>query len=161
MSRPLRPTPPLALRCLAVLLPAVASAGLAACRTVDRAAADRTPPPEMLGAFGDDYGHRFTITPSRWLQHPAMRYEIVAWHPAGRYLIARAPSDSTGRPVRWARIDWVAMPPSQAPYTWAFCISAYDAPTRAVAESTREARPETPRTGCNGFPYSRMAPAAP
>ena len=32
----------------------------------------------------------------------------------------------------------------------------YEAPTADSAEATRTAMPETPRTGCNGYPYSRM-----
>ena len=35
-------------------------------------------------------------------------------------------------------------------------LTAYEAPTADSAEATRTARPETPRTGCNGYPYSRM-----
>ncbi len=115
----------------------------------------------MLGSFTDDYGHRLTITPTRWTQHPAMHFDVVEWRSQARYLLARVVPDSAGAAQQWARIDWVEMPPSQAPYTWAFCLSAYDAPTRAAAESTRVARPETPRTGCNGHPFSRMAPVAP
>jgi hypothetical protein len=35
-------------------------------------------------------------------------------------------------------------------------LSAYQAPTADSAEATRIARPDTPRTGCNGYPFSRM-----
>lgn len=122
---------------------------------------DAAAPPLVLGTFTDDYGHRFTLTQTRWTQHPTMRFDIVRWQPRERYLVARVVPDSTGVPAQWARIDWVVLPPEQAPYTWAFCLSAYDAPTRAAAEATRVARPETPRTGCNGFPFSRMMRSAP
>lgn len=136
---------------------------LAGCYTVrsGTSPATGTPPPLVLGTFADDYGHRLTITPTRWTQHPSMHFDVVAWRPEARYLLARVVSDSAGAPDQWARIDWVEMPPSQAPYTWAFCLSAYDAPTRAAAESTRVARPEMPRTGCNGYPFSRMARTTP
>lgn len=50
----------------------------------------------------------------------------------------------------WARLD------GMAPYEWAFCFSAYNAPTAAAAESVSIARPEAPKTGCNGYPYTRM-----
>lgn len=43
-----------------------------------------------------------------------------------------------------------------APYTWAFCLTAYKAPTAESARATTAANRATPRTGCNGYPFSRM-----
>lgn len=38
----------------------------------------------------------------------------------------------------------------------AFCVSAFDAPTVAAAESAMVAHRETPKTGGNKFPFTRM-----
>lgn len=75
--------------------------------------------------------------------------------PARRYLIAWNDSSNATAPGLWTRIDWIPLS-GMPPYAWAFCLSAYEAPSRAAAEATAIARPDTPRTGCNGYPFSRM-----
>jgi len=117
-----------------------------------------TPPSLLLGDFEDDYGIRYTITLQTWRQHPATTFHLVRWEPEGRYLIARNDADNPGDGGLWTRIDWVELS-GMPPYRWAFCLSAYDAPTAAEAEATTLAVRETPRTGCNGYPFSRMRPS--
>jgi hypothetical protein len=116
-----------------------------------------TPDPLVLGEFTDDYGSRFTISPRLWLQHPRSRYHIVRWRPDSQYLIARNDPDNPSGGNLWTRIDWMRLP-GMAPYAWGFCLSAYQAPNSAAAESSHVAHRETPRTGCNGHPFSRMKP---
>lgn len=120
-------------------------------------------PPEMIvGQFEDDYGGRHAVSPALWT-HGRARYHVVAWYPGEQYVIARNDSANPGDGGLYTRIDW--MPLAMPPYTWAFCLSAYNAPTADSAAATRLARRDTPRTGCNGHPFSRMkpstAPAAP
>ena len=112
-------------------------------------------PPALLGSFSDDYDNHFTITPTDWLQLPHGRFHIVEWNPGEQYLIARNDSANKSAPGKWTRIDWMDFS-GMEPYTWGFCLSAYDAPTRAAATAAAIAKRETPRTGCNGFPFSRM-----
>jgi hypothetical protein len=114
-------------------------------------------PPLPLGRFGDDYGGTHVVSPTTWQQGNSARYSIVAWQPAERYLIAQNDSLNPSAPGRWTRIDWVPLD-GMMPWTWAFCFAAYDAPSADSAEATRVARAATPRTGCNGFPYSRLRP---
>ncbi len=109
----------------------------------------------MIGAFVDDYGNQYAISKSEWLQLPRNRHRIVRWHVAERYLIAQNDSANPSARGRWMRIDWLRLS-DMAPYDWAFCYSAYDAATAAAAESAAVARRDAPRTGCNGFPFSRM-----
>ncbi|MEM1057431.1 MAG: hypothetical protein AAGI52_18080 [Bacteroidota bacterium] len=116
------------------------------------------PPPALLGTFEDDYGIRYEITEREWIQQPNARYRIVRWRPEAGYLIAQNDAANPQDGDLWTRIDWVSLT-DMAPYTWAFCLSAYDAPTAAAAEATRVADRSTPRTGCNGYPFSRMRPA--
>lgn len=117
------------------------------------------PPAFMVGEFVDDYGGRFTITAGRWIQHPGATYWIDTWDLEGRYLIARNDDGNPSDGGRWTRIDWVELDGGGA-YRWAFCMSAYDAPTRAAAAAAR-ADHAHPETGCNEFPFSRMARQAP
>ncbi len=135
----------------AVCLLAVASCALAGC-------APRTalsPAPDLLGAFVDDYGNTFTVTPETWAQEPASRSRIVRRD--GQTIIAQndAANAAAYAPGKWTRIDWVRLD-GMAPYTWAFCLTAYDAPAQAAAEATPPADRAAPRTGCNGYPFSRM-----
>jgi hypothetical protein len=113
------------------------------------------PPRWMHGDFEDDYGNRFLISRWEWTQMPHGKLRVVKWVPSHSYLVAQNDSGNTHAPGLWTRIDWVTLD-SMAPWTWAFCLSAYEAPTADSAEATRVARPATPRTGCNGYPYSRM-----
>ncbi|MEL6614233.1 MAG: hypothetical protein AAFQ43_00770 [Bacteroidota bacterium] len=136
---------------VALLLPCLLIASGCSTRT-------EAPAPQMLlGSFEDDYDLAYTISTRTWKQRPGGLYHIARWRgsPSGGYLIAQNDSSNAADGGRWTRIDWVALP-DMAPYEWAFCLSTYDAPTAAAAESSRVARPEAPRTGCNGFPFSRM-----
>ena len=109
----------------------------------------------MLGEFEDDYGDRHTISRDAWIQHPTNRYRIARWIRDEHHLIAQNDSSNKSAPGRWTRIDWVSLP-GLPRYTWAFCFSAFDALTAAAAESVVVAHPETPKSGCNAFPFSRM-----
>ena len=116
---------------------------------------DGTPPGFVLGTFEDDYGSTYEINEATWEHLGYARYHVVRWRSEAGYLVARNDTTNPDDGGLWTRIDWVRLD-GMAPYEWAFCLSAYDAPTAAAAESTRVAQPETPRTGCNGHPFSRM-----
>ena len=120
-------------------------------------APDGAPAADLLGAFEDDYGNRFTIAPGLWIQYPRARYHVTKWRPDQQYLIAQNDAKNPGEPLLFTRIDWLVLS-GLAPYRWAFCLTAYAAPSAEAAESTSSARRDTPRTGCNGHPFSRMRP---
>lgn len=113
------------------------------------------PPAMLLGDFVDDYGIGHRIDAGEWLQRPDTRYRVIAWHPDAQYLIARNDAGNRSDAGKWTRIDWLALP-GMPPYEWAFCLSAWDAATQADAERADIARRDTPKTGCNGYPFSRM-----
>ena len=123
-----------------------------------RASMAGTPAAMLVGEFGDDYGSHFSITPTTFRQGSRTVYDIVEWNAAGQYLIARNSATNVTDGGKWTRIDWLTLA-DMAPYTWAFCLSAYNAATRAEAASHVADR-ASPKTGCNGFPFSRMKPAA-
>lgn len=116
-----------------------------------------TAPAMLLGTFEDDYGVPYTIRKSIVYQHTANTYHIKFWNLEEQYLIAQNDADNASGEQRWTRIDWIELT-DMAPYTWAYCLSAYDAKTAQAAEEVTIANGNEPRTGCNGFPYSRMKP---
>lgn len=109
----------------------------------------------LLGDFIDDYGLRYKITQTEWSQLPRARYHIVRWDAAGQFAIARNDPANPGDGGLWSRIDWLELR-GMPPYSWGYCYSAYNAPSAAAAETVTVARRATPRTGCSGFPFSRM-----
>ena len=113
------------------------------------------PPPLVLGAFVDDYDNAFLVTPDAWVQQPHGRFHTVRWDAEAQSMLARNDTANAHAPGLWTRIDWVRLH-GMAPYEWAFCLTAYEAPTRAAAEATPPADRSAPRTGCNGYPFSRM-----
>ncbi len=116
------------------------------------------PPAALLGRFTDDYGNGFEITPALFAQQPHGRFHIVEWHAREQFFIARNDSANRADPGRWTRVDWMPFE-GMAPYTWGFCLTAYRAASREAARATPPADRVAPRTGCNGFPFSRMKPA--
>lgn len=111
-------------------------------------------PQVLLGDFVDDYGSTHVVTEQLWVHDADARYHITQWNPEQHYLLARNDPGNPSDGNLWTRIDWILISDG-GPYTWAFCLSAYDAPTAAVAEAAH-ADPERPKRGCNGFPYTRM-----
>lgn len=109
----------------------------------------------VLGEFTDDYRGRFSITDALWFQRPRNRFRIVEWHAGEQFLIAQNAPDDPTAPNRWTRIDWMTLE-NMAPFTWGFCLTAYQAPSRAAARATPAANRSVPKTGCNGFPFTRM-----
>ncbi len=116
------------------------------------------PPAWLLGEFEDDYGIRYTISDREWHQQPESRYRVVRWHADAQYLIARNAPSNPNDPDKWTRIDWMELP-GMPPYQWAFCMSAYAAASEEAAERSDIAQRNSPMTGCNGHPFSRMRPA--
>ncbi len=108
----------------------------------------------VLGTFVDDYGIQYQITSSEWVQMPGTIFHVRKWDPENMYLIAQNDSDNPGDGGLWTRIDWVLLP-DMPDYTWAYCLTAYDAQSAEAAEATQANR-DQPRSGCNGFPFSRM-----
>jgi hypothetical protein len=110
---------------------------------------------EVLGFFIDDYNATHSLSPTEWRHGTRAKYHITKWNSRDQYFIARNDSLNPGDGGLWSRVDWMRLD-GMAPWTWAFCMSAFKAPTADSAESTRVANRSTPRTGCNGFPFTRM-----
>jgi hypothetical protein len=107
------------------------------------------------GNFLDDYGSWHTVNDSLWVHHPWARYHIENWDSGGQFLIARNAATNSTDASAWTRIDWTKLE-GMAPWEWAFCLSAYKAGSAAEAEAVTIADRGKPRTGCNGFPFTRL-----
>ena len=108
-----------------------------------------------VGEFEDDYGITYRITPTEWVQNPGTKYHIVAWNRDARFLVAR---NDTGNPEDgglWTRIDWMEFE-DMKPWQWGFCLTEYRAASADDAARAAAADRDNPRTGCRGFPFSRM-----
>lgn len=128
----------------------------AACAGQMRREPDTVVIPALLrGDFTDDYRGKFTISDTLWFQRPRNRFRIVSWHVDEQYLIAQNASDDPTAPNLWTRIDWMRLPAMQ-PFEWGFCLTAYQAVSAKAAAATPPADRANPRTGCNGFPFTRM-----
>ncbi len=114
-----------------------------------------TIPPMLSGNFTDDYGIRYTINDSLWIQYPKIIYHIIKWNTREQYFVARNDEKNRGEAGLYTRIDYMSFS-NMEPFRWGFCFTAYDAKTDSLAEVTAHADRQNPKKGCNGFPFSRM-----
>jgi hypothetical protein len=113
------------------------------------------PPAEMTGSFEDDYGIRYKINDTRWMQLPNTRFHIIKWNLEKKYIIAKNDAKNPGDGGLYTRIDYMTFD-NMLPWKWGYCLTAYSATTDAIAEATAAADRENPMKGCGGYPFSRM-----
>lgn len=109
----------------------------------------------LKGNFTDDYGIKYTINDTLWVQHPNIKYHIIKWNEKEQYLIAKNGSGHKADENKYTRIDFMVFE-GMAPWNWGFCLTVYKAKTDTEAEQTAAADRKNPRKGCNGYPFSRM-----
>lgn len=112
-------------------------------------------PKLFKGTFVDDYGIKYTINDTLWVQQPRSRYHIIKWNEKDQYIVARNDDKNPGEGGLYTRIDYMQFS-NMEPWKWGFCLSVYDAKTDAIAEATAKADRQNPKKGCGGFPFSRM-----
>jgi hypothetical protein len=118
-----------------------------------------TIPQWCKGNFSDDYGIRYQVNDTLWVQLPDVKYHIIRWNTAEQYIIARNDDTNPSEKGLYTRIDYMPFS-NMEPYRWGFCLTVYDAPDEMTAERKAKADRQNPRRGCNGFPFSRMKPVA-
>jgi hypothetical protein len=112
-------------------------------------------PAMFKGNFVDDYGIRYSINDTLFMQLPRTRYHIIKWNVKDQYIVARNDKQNPGEGGLYTRIDYMQFS-NMKPWKWGFCLSVYDAKTDMIAEQTSIADRKNPMKGCNGFPFSRM-----
>ena len=106
----------------------------------------------IFGDFTDDYGINYSISSKTWIQYPDYKLDILKIDSSEMYILGYNPSDST-----YTKIDYMQFE-NQSPFTWGFCYTTYDKKDQDEAVSENSADRSSPKSGCNGFPFSRMEP---
>ena len=117
-------------------------------------------PDFMIGSFSDDYDITYSISDSLFSMGSTTIIHILEWDTEKQFFIGQNDSSNTYDPLQFSRIDWIELSEMES-FTWAFCMSAYNAPSTDSARATTTTNPQSPKTGCNGYPYSRMKPISP
>ena len=112
-------------------------------------------PALLKGTFEDDYGIRYTINDSLWVQHPGATYHIISGDTTEQYLLVQNDKANKTDAGLFTRIDYMNFS-GMEPYRWGFCLTIYNAETPEKAKATISADRKNPKTGCGGFPFSRM-----
>lgn len=115
-----------------------------------------TIPVQLPASFMDDYGIRYTISDTLWMQLPSAKYHIIRWNREQQYVIAKNDNNNPSDQGLYTRIDYMRFS-NMEPFKWGFCLSNFKAATDSLAEfePTKTDR-LNPRKGCNGYPFSRM-----
>ena len=109
----------------------------------------------MMGAWKDDYDISYIIEENTWKLGSDITFHIIEWNQEKQFLIVKNDESNAYNAGMYSRIDYLILN-DMDPYTWAYCLTAYDKPTEDLARSTPQADVQNPKTGCNGFPFSRM-----
>lgn len=112
-------------------------------------------PSLLKGEFKDDYGIRYTINDTLWIQHPNTKYHVISWNNAEQYLLAVNDKTNPSEKGLYTRIDYMSFM-NMEPFQWGFCLTVYDAKNIEDAKAKPSAGRTNPRKGCGGFPFSRM-----
>jgi hypothetical protein len=137
-----------------LLIPALMLTGTVAQSQSPKVEGDKIP--SMLkGEFKDDYGIRYTINDTLWMQHPNIKYHVISWNTAEHYLLAINDKNNASEKGLYTRIDYMHFT-NMEPFQWGFCLTVYDAKTIEDAKYKPAADRGNPRKGCSGFPFSRM-----
>src|SRR5260221_7118467 len=101
-------------------------------------------PSSVIGNFTDDYGIRYNITDSLWIQYPDARYHIIKWNLQEQYIIARNDDKNPEDKGLVTRIDYMLFK-NMEPYGWGFCLTVYNAKSDSLAEVTGHADRQNPK----------------
>jgi hypothetical protein len=112
-------------------------------------------PAFMNGTFEDDYGIKYTINDTLWIQHPNAKYHIINCDTSKQYLLVQNDEANKTDGGLFTRIDYMNFT-GMEPFGWGFCLTIYNANTLEKAKTTIIADRRNPKTGCSGFPFSRM-----
>ena len=108
-----------------------------------------------LGSFVDDYGIKYEIKNDLWIQQPNVKYNIVEWNQEEKYILAKNDKTNPSEKGLYTRIDLTNFE-NMGDFKWGFCLTKYDATSLKQARDWAAADKVNAKTGCNGFPFSRM-----
>lgn len=111
---------------------------------------DTNLPSALIGNFIDDYNIEYSISDSVWIQYPDFEMNIIMIDTTEMYIIGYDTADSS-----YTRIDYMSFE-HMGDYKWGFCYTAYDKKEYSETLVVDSVNRKTPKTGCSGFPFSRM-----
>ena len=117
--------------------------------------ANKNLPALLKGTFEDDYGIRYTINDTLWIQHPGAKYHVINCDTTEQYLLVQNDEANKTDGGLFTRIDYMNFT-GMEPFRWGFCLTIYNANTLEKAKATIIADRKNPKIGCSGFPFSRM-----
>ncbi len=112
-------------------------------------------PDYLSGTFEDDYGITYSISDSLFAMGDHTRIYIKEWNFEEQFFVGQNDSSNIYDPLLYSRVDWMEFE-NMNEFEWGFCMSAYNEPTLDSARVINTVNRETPRTGCSGYPFSRM-----
>ncbi len=110
---------------------------------------------EKSVTYEDDYGSHYTITATNWIQDSQNTYNIILWNFDDNYLLAQNDTSNIDEKGLYTRIDFMKFEGMEL-YTWGYCLTEYAAELIDGLLLLTSPDREHPKTGCNGFPFSRM-----
>jgi hypothetical protein len=112
-------------------------------------------PDFMKGTWSDDYEINYKIDDQTWEMGSEITFHVIEWNDNENYIIVENDKSNAFNAGQYSRIDYIFLNDMKS-YEWAFCLTAYDKATEGDARNTSAADGENPKSGCNGFPFSRM-----
>lgn len=123
--------------------------------SINKEATKLKAPKFAKGQFMDDYGIKYEINDSTWVQNGKTKYNILKWNIKEGYLIAQNDRYNKYDAGLFTRIDFIKLD-DMNPFLWGFCLSAYKAKDIEEAMNPKNIDVKNPKKGCNGYPFSRM-----
>ena len=114
-------------------------------------------PDFLIGVFQDDYNITYDLTENMFFQKPSTRFHVLKWNIDEKYFIALNDSLNNYDSNLYSRVDWIKFE-DMSPFEWGFCLTVYNASSADSAEAVDIVDRSNPKTGCNGYPFSRMKP---
>ena len=109
----------------------------------------------ILGGWVDDYEITYSITSDTWELGSDITFHILEWNKDQQYLIVKNDDSNAYNAGLYSKIDYTSIK-GMEPYSWAYCLTAYDKSSEKDARDTPTSDKSDPKIGCNGFPFSRM-----
>lgn len=125
------------------------------CKSSDLTELRLQDPDLMKGTWLDDYEINYKIEDQTWEMGSEIIFHVLEWNEDKNFIIVKNDEGNAYNADQYSRIDYILFN-DMKPYEWGFCLTAYDQKTADDARNTPPANGKNPKSGCNGFPFSRM-----
>ena len=95
----------------------------------------------MEGQFIDDYGIRYSVSDTLFMQHPSALYHIIEWNSVEQYLLVKNDAGNPTEKGLYSRIDYMKFT-GMKPFAWGFCLMVYNALNIEAAKKSFSFQPQ-------------------